>query len=238
MIIKVFDVETTGLAPPEAVVEVAYCCLVQTEDGWRVEPEANQWLVNPGKPIPPEVSAVHHLIDEDVAGGADFNKLCQAIFDPRHNDPATTFLAAHGSRFERLWLTDEITHGLRWIDTYRCALRLWPEAPSHSNSALRYWLKPAGLDRSIAAASHRAFPDAYVTAHILREMLKVTTGKQLVAWSKGPALLPRFTFGKHAMKPIAEVDTGYLEWILKQQDMDEDVRFTADHQLEKRREAT
>ena len=234
LIIKIFDLETTGIAPPEEVVEIAYCRLIRDDsDQWKVDPFPNRWLVKTHRPIPPEASAVHHIVDEDVADAVDFDEICRFIFQPDHNDPAMTFLAAHNNRFEQQWLTDQVTGGLKWIDTYRCALRLWPEAPAHTNQVLRYWLKPAGLDRSIADGAHRAFPDAYVTAHILREMLSTTSGKLLAAWSTGPALLPRFTFGKHAMKPLASVDHGYLEWILRQADMDEDVKFTAKHYLEK-----
>jgi hypothetical protein len=39
------------------------------------------------------------------------------------------------------------------------------------------------------------------------------------------------------MKPVAEVDAGYLEWMLKQQDMDVDAKHTAMVELQRRRDA-
>ena len=105
--------------------------------------------------------------------------------------------------------------------------RVWPEAPSHSNQALRYWLKPEGLDRKIASEAHRALPDAYVTAFTLRELLKRATFAELVAWSAEPALLPRVTFGKHKGAAWGAVPPDYLDWLLRQADMNEDVKFTA-----------
>jgi exodeoxyribonuclease X len=230
MIIRVLDCETSGLAPPAAaVIELAYCDLhFEKAAGWQVA-GGEAWFCDPGHPISPEISAIHHIVDADVAGKEPFATVCRRLFERTSDAEEIVAVAAHNSRFDRLWLTDDLVGNRHWIDTYRAALWLWPEAPAYSVHALRYWLKPAGLDRAVAA-SHRAYGDAYVTAHILREMLSRTTGKQLVAWSKGPALLPRFTFGKHAMKPLADVDPGYLEWILKQ-DMDEDVKFTARHWL-------
>lgn len=231
MIIRLLDVETTGFAPPAAaVVELAYCDLRLDEGaGWQVA-GGSAWFCDPGHPIPVETSAIHHIIDADVAGKPPFETVCRQLFDGTGDEIVA--VAAFNNRFDAQWLTPEMVGSRRWIDLYRAALWLWPEAPGHSLQTLRYWRNPAGLDRAIAT-SHRAYGDAYVAAFLLRDMLSLTSGKQLVAWSKGPALLPRFTFGKHAMKPLAEVDPGYLEWVLGQ-DFDEDVKFTARYHLDRR----
>ena len=66
-IVRVIDFETTGLPedPDAAVCEVGYV------DVNAYHPEkgiGGSWssLVNPGRPIPPELSAVHHIVDADV----------------------------------------------------------------------------------------------------------------------------------------------------------------------------
>lgn len=227
MFLRVIDVETTGLAPPDGVVEFACHDLLREQADWQIG-EGRSWLCHPGCPIPPEASAIHHIIDEDVVGCDPFDVVCRRAFEG--SQPAA--VAAHNDRFDRQWVTAELLGKQAWIDTYRCALRLWPEAPGHTLQTLRYWRRLAGIDRAIAIP-HRASGDAYVTAHLLLDMLSLTTGKQLVAWSSGPALLPRFTFGKHAMKPLAEVEFSYLEWMVHQ-DFDEDVLFTARHEIERR----
>jgi hypothetical protein len=90
---------------------------------------------------------------------------------------------------------------------------------------------PRGFERN-----HSALWDAYVTAAILRRAFADgATVEQMVEVSNQPALLPRFTFGKHAMKPIEQIDSGYLDWILCQNDMNEDVRHTAFAELQRRR---
>lgn len=75
MLIRVLDLETTGFHPPEAgVCEIGWCDLVAERldtagepTGWWVHGPGWSY-VDPGHPIPPETSAVHHIVDEDVRG--------------------------------------------------------------------------------------------------------------------------------------------------------------------------
>lgn len=225
MRIRVTDLETTGIEPTDAVVEIAAWDVVV--DGGRASIE--EWgdvLVNPGRPIPPEVSAIHHLVDEDVAGRMKFDDAVRPAMI------GADAFCAHNAKFERQWITKDLTGDRPWICTLRCAYRVWPDAPSHSNQALRYWLAPAGLDREIAAVAHRAGPDAYVTAFTLRELLKKATVSDLIEWSSQPAILPRVQFGKHRGMKWTDVPVDYLSWILRQADMDEDVKHTARHWMQ------
>lgn len=237
MLIRIVDLETTGLAPPDAApCEIGWQDIAETRGGvWSLdEIGAGEMLCNPSRPIPPELSAIHHIVDEDVAEAVFWPAALARVAQRDSEMFSPAIFAAHSAKFERQWLTDEVTGGKPWICTYKCALRLWPDAPSHSNQALRYWLKPEGLDRAVAALSHRAFPDAYVTAFVLLEQLKLATIGQLLEWSGKPGLLTKVRFGKHEGKRWSEVPSDYLDWCLRQ-DMDEDVLFTARHQLEQRR---
>ena len=65
-------------------------------------------------------------------------------------------------------------------------MRLWPDSPSFSNQVLRYWRKPEGIDHERGLPAHRAFPDAYVTAFHLRDMLNEASVAQLIEWSNQP----------------------------------------------------
>ena len=238
-IIRVIDLECTGFTPPEhAPCEVAFCDLATDwldlagqPTGWQIR-EGYAFLCDPGRAIPPESSAIHHIVDGDVEGAYPWRHALQLSADLL---PAVNVFAAHNARFERQWITDDLTGGAPWICTYKCALRLWPDAPSHSNQALRYWRNPRGLDRLIASTAHRAYPDAYVTAHLLRDMLDETTLEQLIAWTSEPALLPKIRHGDLRGQPWSEADDGLLDWFLRK-DFDEDVKFTVRHE-QARREA-
>lgn len=234
--IQVIDLETTGLAPPEAgVCEIAYCYVVENDDGsWWVT-DTIGYLVDPQRPIPPEVSAIHHIVDEDVAGAEPWGMHRLILSAALFGDARVVAWAAHNAKFERQWITDDLTGRRPVICTYKAALRLWPEAPSHSNQALRYWRKPKDLIRDQAALAHRAGPDAYVTAHLLREMLGAgATVEQLIEWSSQPALIVRVGFGKYRGRLWSEMDSGFLRWLLDpSREFDEDVRYTAQFYLDK-----
>ncbi len=146
-------------------------------------------------------------------------------------DPSA--LAAHRATFEEQFCTPSLTHGQTWICTWKCALRLWPDSPSFSNQVLRYWRKPAGLVHERGLPAHRAFPDAYVTAHHLRDMLNEASVAQLIEWSSLPGLLPRVRYGPDRGKDWREVDEDVLTGFLSDRDID--VRFTAETELARRR---
>ena len=238
-IIRVVDLETTGFTPPEAgVCEIGYIDvvakstdLVGRPHDWFVDSASGGDIIcNPGHPIPPETSAIHHIVDDDVLSAPKFRDICSGITD----DTSVPYLAAHNAKFERQFITDDLAPGRGWICTYKAALRLWPDAPSHSNQTLRYWRRPDGLSRDIANVAHRAYPDAYVTAFLLRDMLNDgATIEQLIQWTEEPALQVKCHIGKWRGTPWREVDDGFLYWV-SQRDFDEDILFTVRVEMERR----
>lgn len=232
--IRVIDFETTGMErPPAEVVEAGWCDLTQMGDGtwWVEEPESMLFSV---AAIPPEVRAVHHITMDDVVGCKPFDPLALLL---EAVNAGAMVLAAHNMEFEQRFLGTPSTPVLC---TYKAALRVWPDAPSHSNGCLRYWLEDQGLlslEHAKAMPPHRAGPDAYVTAHVLKALLQVETAKQMVGWTREPALMPRCPIGKFRGKPWPEVEGGFLQWMLKQADMESDLKWNAGRELERRREA-
>ena len=81
----------------------------------------------------------------------------------------------------------------------------------------------------ISGTPHRALPDAYVTAFILREAVELATVKELIAWTGEPALLPRVTFGRYRGSNWDEVPADYLAWVADRSELGEHIRFTAQH---------
>ena len=236
-IIRVVDLETTGGLPPDhTVCEIGYIDVVSTATDlagtpcdWQVQGLPGSFFVDPGRPIPPESSAIHHITDEDVAGAMSFDK---GLLRLGQTPVPIDVLAAHGAKFERLWLEEPFA-GIPWICTYKCALRLWPDAPAHSNQALRYWRRPEGLDRFVAHFAHRAGPDAYVTAFHLRDLLALAPLDDLIKWSSEPALQVRCHIGKWRGALWRDVDDGFLHWV-SARDFDEDVLFTVRHEMDRR----
>ena len=73
--LAVFDIESTGTdVQQDRIVELAIVKLLPT--GVR---ESKTWLINPGIPIPPEVTAIHGIKDSDVADKPLFKDIAGLI---------------------------------------------------------------------------------------------------------------------------------------------------------------
>lgn len=230
-IVRVLDLETTGTDPEEGA-EIIELGRIDLDLATREIGNAWTALAKPRGPIPPETKAIHHITERDVEYAQALSYLWGPFFEGcGEND----ILAAHNAKFEQSFHGG---NGRRWICTYKCALVVWPHAPAHNNQALRYWLDIDGetqFDPALAHPPHRALPDAYVTARILRRLLLEKTVDELVQISKYPALLHRINFGTKAKGMLySEAPADYLEWIAFKSDMDEDKKFTAKYWLKKR----
>lgn len=227
-ILRVLDLETSGMDPNEGaeVCEIGITDIFLMDDGkWVIGPTKSQF-VKPSHPIPAVASAIHHLTDADVANSPPWSEAALMILEDAHE----VALCAHNSRFESRFFTVPA----RWIDTYRVALHLAPQAPGHSLQVLRYWLK-LELNKDRASPPHRAGPDSYITAVLLQRMLAKLSVEKMLEISSRPAILSRFRFGKHMGTPIEEIPTGYLEWVIENIKDDEDIIATARHHIELRK---
>lgn len=230
--IRVVDLETAGSSPHD-VCEIGWQDVVQGSDGcWTLADERGSVLVNPGRPISPATMAIHHILDEDVAGQPFWKAVAPTILQP---EGGVLALAAHRAAFEQHYCRPRFTGGAPWICTWKCALRLWPHLESFSNQRLRYDRKPAGLVHAFGLPAHRALPDAYVTAHHLRDMLNAASLEQLIAWSAEPGLLPRVPTGPEKGKAWDRIALDRL--IGLSQDRDRDIRFSAEAELRRRQGA-
>lgn len=223
------DFETTGIdAKTCEVCEVA----VYSPDWF------HSTLVKPSIPIPPETSAVHHITDEDVKDAPDWFNASMFVTDLLREIPGEPLpvLVAHNAEYEKTIVNKFLTYPILWICTYKCALRVWPDAPSHKNEVLRYFLKlGTSRGRSGKNAAHSALHDAQVTYQLLTELLKHATLEELIQWTDEPARLPRMPMGKHIGETWDKVPAPYLKWITQQADMRTDVKQCAEAELKRRR---
>ena len=220
--IRVIDLETGGNGPDD-VCEIGWQDLRRGADHlWRIVDEPGARLVNPGRPMSPDTLAVHHILDRQVADAPYWREIAPTVLRPQGGVAA---LAAHRAAFEQRYCRPGLTGGADWICTWKCALRLWPQLPRFSNQMLRYLRTPEGLVHEKGLPAHRAGPDAYVTAHHLRDMLNEATVAQLVAWSRDPGLLPRVPAGPARGRAWADLDDDALRAFADSRDPD--VRFSA-----------
>jgi exodeoxyribonuclease X len=229
--LRVVDLETAGNGACD-VCEIGWQDVIQDDDGvWALDAERGALFVNPGRPISSETMAIHHIRDIDVVGAPFWQQIAASILRPANGVLA---LAAHRASFEQRFCTAKFAGGTPWICTWKCALRVWPALASFSNQRLRYQRNPDGLVHEIGLPAHRAMPDAYVTAHHLRDMLNAASLEQLLAWSSEPGLLPRVPQGPERGKAWRILSDDTLRAFAKDRDID--IRFSAETELRQRGE--
>ncbi len=229
-VITVIDVETTGLTPEaDRVVEIAAVEVRQTVEPsiWLVGAEAASF-VNPRIPVPLEATAVHHIVDADLVGAPDLGEAIDRVMTPMWRDTVDV-IAGHNCRFDREFLPP--LRDKRWLDTWRCAMHVWPDAPSFGNAVLFYWL---GHERLPLIRSHSASFDARMTAAILCRLLKERTVEELLKLSRKAVVLKKVGFGKHFGALWTDVPDSYLSWASGVKDMDPDVKFTIKTEIARR----
>ena len=213
--ICVIDTETTGVDDDARLVEIGAVILTRDEDD-NIEQYPKWDLVNPGIPIPPTASAIHHITDKMVEAMPQAREVFQDY-------ECYEYYVAHNAAFDKRFVGH---FGGRWICTYRCAYEKWPDAPGYSNQVLRYWLGLPNPPKT-AGHPHRALYDCYVTAEVFLRLMEDGMGiSEMLKVSSRPRLLREIPFGKHAGTKFTELPKGYVDWMRQQSDWDEDVTYT------------
>lgn len=158
----ILDTETTGMTPgTDEVIELGMIKFEYGHDGqiYRVLDTFNQ-LQQPSKPIPPHITAITGITDDDVAG--------QAI------DPASveTFVSgaaliiAHNAKFDRPMCeaTWPFFRNLNWACSY---IQIPWRDEGHEGTKLGYLLNDYGYFHN----GHRAIDDCRALLHLLVQPL-------------------------------------------------------------------
>ncbi len=229
--LAVFDLETTGTDPAQdRIVEISVL---------RVEPEGGRELrtrrVNPGRPIPPEATAIHGIRDEDVSDAPEFRRIARGLLEFLGDADLAGF---NVQRFDVPLLDREFRDcgldlGLarrRVIDAMTIFHR---KEPRHLSAAVAFYLGREhagahGAEADVTAALDvldaqlGRYPDLPRSVEALDGWCRpaVPTGAAdpsgKFVFRNGEVVL---TFGKHrdrTLREIAREHRDYLEWALTQ----------------------
>ncbi|MDD5717926.1 MAG: exonuclease domain-containing protein [Sulfuricurvum sp.] len=231
----IIDLETTGLEVKDRLCAV----------GMITPDEVHYELIHPGKKIPPQASAIHHITNEMVKASPPFSESLTAEKLKNLNMSESVFVS-HNAPFDLDMLQKE---GISWqgkiIDTLKCAKSLMDDLEGYGLQFLRYELRLYRDEervfetKGVPLAAHHALSDALHTQMVLEYLLDLAPLEQLIEISKSHVLLSRLPFGKYAKKRIEEIalkDPKYLNWMLESlMDMDEDLRYSIEYYLRQER---
>lgn len=211
----VCDTETTGLdAATGSLLEVAW--IGDRAHGWS--------FVDFEGEIPPDAKATHHILESYVRPGSKDCAPREAVLERLLDAARDSVVIFHNAAFDLQFLPELKDHPL--ICTYRCAMHVWPDAPSHKNQTLRYWQGVTPDENLLAGLGpHRALYDAAVTRVVLKKMLETRTVEELLYLTKQPILLETVRFGKYKGSTWKELvrDSGYVGWMRRSGNWDNDV---------------
>ncbi|WP_029267909.1 ATP-dependent DNA helicase DinG [Virgibacillus alimentarius] len=159
----IIDLETTGHSPTEndKIIEVG---MVIVDNDTIVDDYST--LFNPNKKIPPFISNLTGIRNEDVQNAPTFKEKAKKMIELCGNH----YLIAHNVPFDLSFLNTELSnHGLNKLtnpvlDTVELARILYPQAPSYKLGQLAEYL---GIFHE---SPHRALSDAYVTAKLFLKL--------------------------------------------------------------------
>ena len=170
--IAFIDTETTGRdSAADRLVEVGVVL------GHRGQvTERRSWLINPGRPIPKETSAIHGITDDQVANEKSFAEVASEIVEVLRN----AIPAAYNAAFDRGFLLAELERaGVRptdappamrrevdWIDPLTFARELYKDQQSRSLGDMAARL---GIEM---VRAHRATDDAEAALQVLYTFAK------------------------------------------------------------------
>ena len=227
--IAAIDIEATGISPQsDRIVELA---IIKLMPGG--EEESHVWRVNPGRLIPAEAIAIHHITDEDVADCPTFPDLAEEVGRALENCDIVGF---NHIRFDIPMLTEEFRRAnielniddRNIIDVQRIFHR---REPRDLSAACRFY---CGKDH---VGAHGAEPDARVTLDVLAGQMEKYPDLPRDASALDEYCNPRdpswadrmgrlrwvngevtINFGRKrgvSLKTIIDEDSGFVNWMLR-----------------------
>lgn len=232
-----FDLETTGVNfQDDRIVEISYIKVFPNGTE-----ESRTLRVNPGRPIPAEATAIHHITDADVASERSFKEIARELartfqgcdiggFNSNKFDLPLLqeeFIRAGVDDFEpgrcRLIDVQTIFHKMEQrtlVAAYKfyCGKDLTEAHSANADTRATYEVLKAQLDRYPELQNDMDFLAAFST-----QKRCVDLAGRIVYDDKGREI---FNFGKYKGKPVEEVfrqDPSYCNW-MQQSDFSADTK--------------
>lgn len=238
-----FDTETTGNQEEDKVIQ--FGAMIVDQKG---KVEAYDELCSTDIDIKLEAMEVHNITPDLLIGKP---KATETTFYKRLEElnASENYLIAHNISFDMGMIKKEgFVNQYQIIDTLRCAKHLFPELPYHRLQYIRYALELYKIEEAeaskhnITIKAHDAIGDVLVMKLFLTKLVgkcreiypDYNPIEKLVDLTKTPVFIKTFKFGKYKGKDVEQVareDSGYLNWMRSNMELDEDLKYTLDKVL-------
>lgn len=239
-----FDTETTGNQEEDRVIQIGAMVV-----GSKGEVEVYDELCSSDVEIKIEAMEVHNITPDMIEGKEPFSKT-KFYNDLQGINSERNYLIAHNIQFDLGMLKKEgFINRMKLIDTLRCSKHLFPDSNYHRLQYFRYSLglykdeQKEAQKHGIVIKAHDAIGDVLVMKLLLSKLVAkvkeqyphINPMLKLEELTNIPVFMKSFKFGKYKgeqIEDIARSDAGYIKWMLKSLELDEDLKYTLERVLE------
>ena len=179
-------------------------------------------LYQVNQPISYAAMAVHHILESDLVDQPNYREF--------QLPEQTSYIIGHNVDYDIAAIArfGVDTSKLKPICTLALARHVWEDAEAHNISALIYLIsKGSDKAREMLKGAHRADADIILTANILMHIihrLNIQDIEQLYIASEAARIPKSISFGKHKGTAIQDLPADYVQWLLRQDDLDSYLR--------------
>lgn len=224
----IFDTETTRLNDA-AIVEIA-CHITIDNQAFSFEERCM-----PRHPIEPGAEAIHGISNADVADCRPDTVVIaewwEELLEMQRSCGQQMVLAGHNTDFDIRAIRQyvKVPGNMPIFDTWPISKDLFKGFENYKLGTVHTSL---GLDTNMYN-QHEAMSDVLICKDIIELVCKRLNRSYLdiaLEYSK-PKMLPKCTIGKHKGATWDKIPTNYLQWMVGQDDMKRDLKFSAEQEL-------
>lgn len=213
-------------------IEIAYVAVDINAQGVRIDDAHlfdEYFSLDAQTPMQLSAMAVHHILPQDLYGKPHFSTF---------RLPAeTVYIIGHNIHYdvEAIQRCGQDTSTLREICTLALARMIWQNLDSYNLSALSYFISDDwAATRQMLRNAHNAQTDILLTAKLLAHIVKsqnITSVEQLWQLSQLARIPKTMPFGKYRGQPLETVPIDYIQWLLRQDNLEPNLREALENQL-------